>query len=109
MSNVDIDTKREYKGIIAIEQLMARHIDRIMEKDINKRTEEYEEGIEGLIDLLAPDLEIKAIEFKKEHGVSYDLTPDGKLRYRSLFRHIKHLLAESNVVWKKSKYEVGTE
>ena len=106
---LEIDTKREYKGIIAIEQLTARHIDRIMESDINKKTEQYEEGIEGLIDLLSPEHEKKAMEFKKEHGVVYDISPEGKLRYRALLRYIKILLAEGNIVWKKSSYEVGSE
>ena len=106
---MEIDTKREYKGIIAIEQLTARHIDRIMESDIKKNTEQYEEGIEGLIDRLSPEHEKKAMEFKKEHGVNFDISVEGKLRYRALFRYIKILLAEGNIVWKKSTYEVGSE
>ena len=106
---MEIDTKREYKGIIAIEQLTARHIDRIMESDINKKTENYEEGIEGLIDLLSPEHEKKAMEFKKEHGVVFNDSVEGKQRYRALFRYIKVLLAEGNIVWKKSTYEIGRE
>ena len=105
----EFGVKKEYKGIIAIEQLMARHIDRIMDRDINKKTEEYEEGIEGLIDLLSPEHEFKALEFKKEHRVYYELSAEGKARYRALLRFIKRLLVEDNIIWKRSSYESGKE
>jgi len=105
----DFETKKEYKGIIPIEQITANHINRIMDMDINKKLEEYEEGIEGLIDLLSPEHEIKALGYKKQHGVGYDISIDGKQRYRDLFRFIKRLLAEGNIVWKRSSYEMGKE
>ena len=105
----DLEVKREYKGLIAIEQLTARQIDRIMEYGSQKKNAHYEEAVMHLIDMLPPELEDKALEFKKEHGVYYDESEDGKMRYRALFRFIKRLLADGNIVWKKSSYEIGTE
>ena len=65
------------------------------------------------VDLFSEDVNSQdhpeALEFKKEHGIHYDITLDGKMRYRSLFRYIKRLLAEGNIVWKKSSYEIGKE
>jgi len=107
--DIPLDRVKEYKGIIAIEQLMARQIDRVMEYGSQMKNASYEEAVEHLIDLAPPGLETKALEFKKEHGVYYDEGPEGKLRYRALFRFIKHLLAESNIVWKKTSYEKGKE
>jgi len=108
MSN-EFEIHKEYKGVIGIEQLVARQIDRINQYGTEKDNEKYEEGVEHLVDLLSPIHENKALEFKKEHSVSYDIDPTGKMRYRGLFRFIKRLLAEDNIVWKKSRYEVGTE
>jgi hypothetical protein len=107
--DIDITTRREYKGVIAIEQLTAAQINRIMEYGSKKLRENYEEAIELLVDLLPPDLEQRAIEYKKEHQVSYDMSLDGEMRYRGLFRHIKRLLSEGNIVWKKTSFEIGTE
>lgn len=103
------DIHREYKGIISIEQLVARQIDRINEAGTQRNNERYLEGVEHLIDLLPPNLEIKALEYKKEHSITFDLTPGGKMAYRALFRFIKQLFAESNIVWKTSSYQIGTE
>jgi len=106
---IDGDVKREYKGIISIEQIVARQIDRINEYGTQRDHEKYEEGVEHLVDLLPGDLEIKALEFKKEHGIRYDLTSEGKMAYRALFRYIKRLFSDINIVWKKSSYETGKE
>lgn len=100
---------KEYKGIIAIEQLMARQIDRIMEYGSQRKNPEFIEGVELLVDLCPKEIEEKALEYKKEHGVYYDVGPEGKQRYRALFRFIKHELATINVLWKRSSFERGGE
>lgn len=100
---------KEYKGVIAIEQLLARQIDRIMEAGTQRRNAEYVDGVELLIDLCPTEVEQKAQEYKKEHNVYYDSSPEGKQRYRGLFRHIKHLLSASNIMWKRSSFERGGE
>jgi len=109
MTPDELDIHKEYKGIITIEQLVSRQIDRINEYGTKRDNEKYNEGVEHLVDMLSPEHEQKALEFKKENGIQHDISPTGKLRYRALFRYIKQLLARDNIVWKKSRYEVGTE
>ena len=109
MSEEEFGIHREYKGIISIEQLVARQIDRINEYGTQGHNEEYISAVEHLIDMLPPEHEIKATEYKKEHGIGFDLSPEGKMRYRALFRFIKGLFSKDNIVWKKARYEVGTE
>ncbi len=100
---------KEYKGIIAIEQLMARQIDRIMEYGTQRKNPEYVEGVELLIDLCPREIEEKALEYKKEHGVYYDVSREGRQRWGALFRFIKHELAGLNILWKRSSFERGGE
>jgi hypothetical protein len=107
--DTSFDVHREYKGVITIEQLVGRQIDRINEYGTRRDNEKYNEGVEHLVDLLSPEHEQKALEYQKENGISHDISPVGKLRYRALFRFIKHLLAKGNIVWKTSRYEVGSE
>ena len=87
----EVETKREYKGNIAIEQLVTAQINRIMEYGTRKMKEEYEEGIELLVDLLSPEHEEQALAYKEKYGIYYDITRDGLKRYKALFRFIKRL------------------
>lgn len=99
---------REFKQFIPIEQLVTRHIDRIMEYRSKKDVEHFEESVEALIDLLAPESEKVVIEYKKSQGIDYDLSQQGKESYVQLFRFIKREWAKHNIIWKRSRgYESG--
>jgi len=103
-----IEFKQDYKQYIPIEHLLTRHIDRIMEYRSKKDWEHWEESIDGLIDLLAPESEETVLEYKKKHKVEYDLTSGGIERYKGLFRFIKREWANDNIIWKRSRgYERG--
>lgn len=99
---------REFKQYIPIEGLVASQINRIMEYRSKKLVENFEESIDALVDLLAPDDEEKAVEYKHEHKVFYDVSQAGKERYVLYFQYVKRLLYDKNVVWKRgSGYQVG--
>jgi len=108
-ASIDREVTKEYRGIIAIEQLTARQIDRIMETGSQKKIETYEESIEMLVDLLAPEHEELVLEYIKKHDIKYDISNEGKQKYRELFRYIKSILTKGNIVWKRSSYEMGKE
>ena len=104
----DTEVKRDYKQFIPIEQLLTRHIDRIMEYRSKKDLERYEESIEALIDLLSPESEERVIEYKHENNIIYDISNEGKEKYVQLFRFIKREWANDNIIWKRSRgYERG--
>lgn len=102
------EIKREYRQYVPIENLVSAQINRIAEYRSKKRIEHYEESVDMLIDLLPPDAEAEVLEYKKKCNIEYDLSLDGKQLYVDLFRFMKKLLADKNIVWKRSGgYEVG--
>lgn len=104
----DLKVRGNYKQFIPIEHLVTRHIDRIMEYRSKKMFENFEESIEGLIDLLEPDSEELVVNYKKENNIGYDLSEEGKQKYVELFRFIKREWAKDNVIWKRTRgYERG--
>ena len=104
----DEDTfKKEYRGFISIEQLVSRQIDRIMFHRTEKNVEYFEEGIEALIDLLTPEDEKKAVEFKKKNDITSDTSRQGKHQYVLLLRFIKELFTDQQIIWKRGGYDIG--
>lgn len=103
-----VDFKKEYKQFVPIEALVAAQINRIAEYRSKDITDLYEESVDMLIDLLPPELEEQALDYKKKYIIVYDLSQAGKELWVALFRYIKKLLAKENIVWKRSRgYEVG--
>jgi hypothetical protein len=109
MAEETYDLRQEFKGIDPIIQLIARQIDRIMSDGTKKNIELYIEGIERLIDLLPPETMETILEYKKEHNVVYNVSQEGKVLWVDLFRFIKVQLSRDNIIWKRSRYEMGRE
>jgi len=105
----ETETRGEYRGLDPIVQLTAAQINRILEAGSKNDWQGYMAGIERLIDLLPPDVEETVLEHIKKNNIIYDLTEQGKQSYVALFRFIKHLLSKENIVWKRSRFEIGKE
>ena len=86
------EIRRDYRQYVPIEGLVTSQINRILEYRSKKQFENYEESVDALIDLLAPEDEKTVLEYKKEHMVRYDISQTGKDRYVALFRFIKQQL-----------------
>lgn len=101
------DQATKYRSFIPIETLVAGQINRIMEYRSKKLTEYYEEAVDALIDLLPPEIEEAILSYKKDNGISFDLSIDGKEKYVRLFREIKVQLNNCDIVWHRGGYLVG--
>jgi len=102
------DKIREYKQYIPVEHLVTSQIERIMSYRSDKNFEHYEESVDALIDLLAPDSEKDVLEYKNNNNINYDTSHEGIQRYIGLFRYIKSHLAKENIIWKRSRgYDRG--
>ena len=102
------EIRRDYKQYVPIEGLVTSQINRILEYRSKKLWENYEESVDALIDLLAPEDEETVLEYKKKENICYDISQDGKERYVCLFRFIKKQLFMKNIVWKRGTgYEIG--
>jgi hypothetical protein len=104
---IEIETSSGYRNILPIEAIVAGQINRIMEFRSKKITECFEESVEGLIDLLPPELEDSILVFKKENNIIFDISVNGKEKYVLLFREIKKQLSKQNIVWHRSSYATG--
>ena len=107
MSYDEISHTSGYRSFIPIESLVANQINRIMEYRSKKLTEFYEEAVDALIDLLPPEVETAILTYKKEQGIHFDLSTDGREKYILLFRMIKTQLNDCNIVWHRGGYAVG--
>jgi len=107
MSQTDQYHETTYRTILPIESIVAGQINRIMEFRSKKIFEYYEESVEALIDLLPPEIEKTVLEYKKNNNIKYDISVEGKEKYADLFRKIKELLNDCNIVWHKGSYPVG--
>lgn len=103
----DIETSSGYRNILPIEAIVAGQINRIMEFRSKKLFEYFEESVDGLIDLLPPEIEESIMTFKKQNDISYSNTVEGKEKYVLLFREIKRQLSTQNIVWHRSSYATG--
>ena len=104
----DGERRRDYKQFIPIESLVTSQINRIMEYRSKKIWESFEESVDALIDLLAPDDEETVFKYKEENQIRYDISRNGIDKYRGLFRFIKRQLYDKNIVWKRGTgYEIG--
>jgi len=99
--------KKEYKGFIPIEQLVSKQIDRIMHYKTIREYDYWEEGIEGIIDLLTPEDEQKALNYIKTHNIEHDISIKGRTLYTGLFRYIKKLFTDQSIIWKRGGYDIG--
>jgi hypothetical protein len=107
MEEFDTDVVKELKGFIPIEQLVSKQLDRIMHYRTIRKWDFWEEGIEGLIDLLTPEDEQKAVDYMETNQVSHDITNEGRERYNGLLRFIKKMFTDHKILWKKRGYERG--
>jgi len=98
---------KQFRGYIPIEQLVSKQIDRIMHYKTIRKYDFYEEGIEGLIDLLTPKDEQKAFDYIKTHKIKHDISLNGRTLYSGLFRSIKKLFAEQGIIWQQGGYSRG--
>ena len=101
------DHQQSYRSFIPIESLVANQINRIMEYRSKKLTEYYEEAVDALIDLLPPEIEKTILNYRKDKGIKFDLSPDGKEKYVELFREIKTQLNSVDIVWHRGGYARG--
>ena len=106
-STDEFEPVRELKGYIPIEKLVSKQIDRIMHYRTIRDFDKWEEGIEGLIDLLTPEDEQKCIEYMATNNISHDITKDGIKHFNGLFRLIKKMFTDHGILWKKRGYERG--
>jgi len=90
---------KQYPGYIPIEQLVSKQIDRIMHYRTIRKYDFWEDGIEGLIDLLTPEDEQKALEYIKTHNIRHNTSANGRELYSGLLRYIKGLFAEKGIIW----------
>lgn len=107
--NYDEIHQQGYRTFIPIESLVASQINRIMEYRSKKLMEYYEEAVDALIDLLPPELEKTILNYKKDNNVKFDLSPSGREKYVELFREIKLQLNNTNIVWHRGGYAVGSD
>ena len=101
--------KGEYRGNDPIIQLIAAQVNRIMEAGSRKDIDNYIESIDRLIDILPPDLEETILEYIKKNEIAYDTSNNGKQTYIDLMRFIKYLMSKENIIWKRSRFEIGKE
>lgn len=103
----EIEISQGYRNILPIEAIVAGQINRVMEFRSKKQTEFFEESVEGLIDLLPPEIEESILDYKKQNNINFDLSVAGKEKYVMLFREIKKQLSNQNIVWHRSSYATG--
>ena len=51
----------------------------------------------------------KHFERSWENEIAYDTSNNGKQTYIDLMRFIKYLMSKENIIWKRSRFEIGKE
>ena len=107
-SQSDRVKRTDFRGIVDYEGLLAAQVNRIADtraKDLKR----YEDNVDTLCVMLPSGLRGEAREYRKEKGVVIDLTERGKQRYDLFWIFINELLEKSNLIFKTSSFEVGSE
>lgn len=100
--------RTDFRGLVDYESLLAAQVNRIADTRA-KDTKRFEDNVDTLCVMLPTGLREKAREYKKEKGVVIDLTERGKQRYDLFWIYINELLEQSNLIFKTSSFEAGSE
>jgi len=95
----------KFQNIINYENLLGQQINRIAEARTKKHLETYEEAVDTLVFMLPSKMRQDAVRFKDEHGIQYDMSYAGKMKYDKLWMHCNKLLEEGNLIFKVSNYD----
>lgn len=94
--------QERYKGFINYEGLLNQQINRIAEHLSAKKMELFEISVDTLIYMFPLDLRNKALKYKKEHNIEYDLSLNGVQAYVRLWLFCNELLEKNNLIFKSS-------
>ena len=56
-----------------------------------------------------PELEEKVLAYMEEHTIGYAVSGESKRLWIDLNRYIKRQLSQQNILWKRSRFEQGSE
>lgn len=105
-------TKKEYKGVINYEAILAGQLNRIaISRDISNR--QFASSVETFANMCPPEVAEASLKHLEKLGLSrceYESITTTKMRlYDDLWRFINNELKKVGLIFKTSSYEIGLE
>ena len=98
----EYERQEKYQKPIDYETILGHQMSRIAQYRSNKERELYEESVDTLLIMLPKNLRDKALSFKQQEHIYYDMSEAGKIKYDTLWIQINEALEEHNLIYKTS-------
>lgn len=97
---VEFEKQPVYKQQLDYESVLVQQMNRISQALSNKDDEKFYAGVDTLVCILPRDLRERAIEFKNNNKIVYDVSHRGKQLYVDLWQYCNNLLEDSGMIFK---------